>query len=180
MNNLGWFFQTIEKNYDQTKRYYKDDSDAMFNLGWYYKDIEQNYDQMKRYYLMAIDIGDLDAMNNLGLYYFQIEKDYDQMKRYYFMAANKGHSISIFNLTVFYDDNNLFMDKIIDFYQYNIEIIEDHIAQMFEKCEMTNHKLMDLRSYKNCPEHIKSMQDNYVQSVRNELNSCNVCPEELI
>ena len=51
---------------------------------------------------------------------------------------------------------------------------------------MTDDKLMnliqtvDLRSYNNCLKHIKSMQDNYIQSVRNELDVCDKCPKELV
>ena len=51
---------------------------------------------------------------------------------------------------------------------------------------MTDNKLMnliktiDLRSYRNCPVHIKSMQNNYVQNIRNELNACHKCPKELV
>jgi TPR repeat protein len=45
----------------------KDNTVAMNNLGYYYQDTEKNYDLMKQYYLMAIDKDNTDAMYNLGL-----------------------------------------------------------------------------------------------------------------
>ena len=44
----------------------KGNSNAMNNLAFYYEDIENNYDEMKKYYLMAIEKGNYDAMNNLA------------------------------------------------------------------------------------------------------------------
>jgi TPR repeat protein len=46
----------------------KGNSDAMNNLGYYYDDVEKNYDEAKKYYLMAIDKGNSVTMNNLGYY----------------------------------------------------------------------------------------------------------------
>jgi TPR repeat protein len=52
----------------------KDYSNAMNNLGIYYQKIEKDYDQMKKYYLMAIEKGHTDAINNLETYY-QLNND---------------------------------------------------------------------------------------------------------
>jgi TPR repeat protein len=41
----------------------------MTNLGVYYQDVEKNYEEMKKYYTMAIENGDSVAMYNLNLYY---------------------------------------------------------------------------------------------------------------
>ena len=84
----------------------KGHSHAMYNMAIYYDEIEKDYDQMKKYYLMAIEKGDSDAMNNLGFYYGTIEKDYDQMKKYYFMAIEKGNSLAKKNLEKYYQKNN--------------------------------------------------------------------------
>jgi TPR repeat protein len=40
----------------------------MNNLGYYYQFIEKDYELMKKYYLIAIDKGHSNAMNNLGYY----------------------------------------------------------------------------------------------------------------
>ena len=42
---------------------------SMNNLGKYYETIERNYDKMKKYYLMAIDKGNSIAITNLSNYY---------------------------------------------------------------------------------------------------------------
>ena len=47
----------------------KDHSDAMCNLGYYYENVEKNYDEMKKYYLMAIEKDNSDAIYQLGKYY---------------------------------------------------------------------------------------------------------------
>ena len=191
INYLGWYYQYTKKDYANMKRYYfmavnKDDPIAMFNLGLYYQYTEINYAKMKRYYLMAIDKGHSRAMNNFGLHYKHIEKDNDQMKKYIWMAINNGYPNAMCIIIQYYNYNNLFIEKVIDFYQHNIEIMEHHIIKIFTKYKMTYDELMnlimtvDLRSYKNCPEHIKSMQDNYIQSIKNELNACKKCPKELV
>ena len=61
----------------------KGDLYAIYYLGSYYEEIEKNYDQMKKYFLMAIDKNDEDAMTHLGSYYENIEHNYDMMKKYY-------------------------------------------------------------------------------------------------
>ena len=102
------------------------------------------------------------------------------------MAIDKGNSTAMYNLAMYYKDNNLLVEKIIDFYQHNVEITEDHITEMFTKCTMIDDKLMnlirtvDLRLYENCPEYIKSMQNNYIQSIKNELDACKKCPKSLV
>ena len=85
------------------------------------------------------------------------------------------------HIVQYYKTNNLFVEKIIDFFQYNIEITE-----MFTKYKIMDDKLMnlirtiDLRSYKNCPEYIKIEHNSYIQSIKNQLNACRVCPKELV
>ena len=74
----------------------------------------------------------------------------------------------------YYETHNLWIEKIIDFYQHDIEITYNHVSEMFAKCKMTDDKLIDLiqtvdlRSYKNCPEYIKIIQNNYIRNMMNE------------
>jgi TPR repeat protein len=42
---------------------------AMQNLGKYYQFIEKDYDKMKKYYLMAIELGNNEAEDKLIRYY---------------------------------------------------------------------------------------------------------------
>jgi hypothetical protein len=95
MNNLGYYYENVENNYDLMKKYYlravdKGNYDSMNNLGYYYQSVENNYDLMKKYYLMAIDKGNSNAMHNLGYYYQCVKKNYGLMKKYYFMAIYEG------------------------------------------------------------------------------------------
>ena len=191
MNHLGSYYKNIEKDYDQMKKYYlmaidKGNPHAMNNLGWYYGYIEKDYAKMKIYFLMAIDKDDGDAMYSLGLHYEDIEKDYDLMKKYYLMAIDKGNTTAMYSLEMYYQVNDLWIEKIIDFYQRNVEITEDHVLEMFANCKMTDDKLInlimtiDLRSYENCPKHIKMAQNYYILNIKNELNACAKCPKSLI
>jgi hypothetical protein len=43
----------------------KGNLNAMNNLGYYYENIEKNYDLAKKYYLMAIDKGNLASKDNI-------------------------------------------------------------------------------------------------------------------
>ena len=54
----------------------------MLYLGYYYNNIEKDYNQMKKYYLMAIDKGDVNAMTNLVVYYKNENKDIKILKLY--------------------------------------------------------------------------------------------------
>jgi TPR repeat protein len=107
MYNLGNYYDEIEINYEEAKKYYimainKGDSDAMNNLGHYYHFVEKNYEEAKKYYIMAIEKGNSMAMNNLGLYYKNIEKNYEEAKKYYLMSIDKGNSRAMTNLGVYY------------------------------------------------------------------------------
>ena len=102
MNNLGFYYYMIEKNYDMMKKYYLMAIDggignAMNDLGSYYCMIEKNYDMAKKYYLMAIDKSNdtvkKSAMHNLAKYYWDIEQNYDMMKKYYLMSKLKSANI---------------------------------------------------------------------------------------
>ena len=65
MNNLGHYYESIEKNYDEAKKYYmmaieKGNKCALYNLDYYYVIIEKNYDKAKKLYIMAIKNNDID------------------------------------------------------------------------------------------------------------------------
>ena len=62
---------------------------AMNNLAYYYQYIEKNYTEMKKYYHMAIDNGQIMAAYNLGYYYETVEKNYKLMKEYYLMVIKE-------------------------------------------------------------------------------------------
>ncbi len=101
LSKIGEYYQYVEQDYDQMKKYYlmaieKGDGYSMYKLGYYYDEIEKDYDQMKKYYLMSIKKGNSDAMHNLGLYYDEIEENYKEMKKYYlsicFNISNTDYS----------------------------------------------------------------------------------------
>jgi TPR repeat protein len=73
----------------------KNNSSAMNNLGKYYDSIEKNYGEAIKYYKMAIDKNNSGAMNNLGYYYENIEKNYGEAIKYYKMAVENKCSRAI-------------------------------------------------------------------------------------
>ena len=82
------------------------DSESMINLGFYYQTVEKDYVLMKKYYLMAIELEYSDAMNNLANYYHFVEIDYTLMKKYYLMAIKLGNATAMDNLTDYYKSIN--------------------------------------------------------------------------
>ena len=127
MNNLGLYYENIEKNYDLMKKYYLmaielKYPNAMKNLGLYYQDIEKNYDLMKKYYLMAIEFNDVFAMNNLGCYYHNTEKNYDLMKKYYLMAIELNNVVSMYTLGYYYHYDEKDYDLMKKYYLMAIEL----------------------------------------------------------
>ena len=63
-------------------------NDFLLNIiGLYYEYIEKNYDEMKKYYLMDIKLEYKPAMYSLGLYYFNIKNVINKMADYYEMAG---------------------------------------------------------------------------------------------
>ena len=108
-NYLGFYYQCIENNYNEAKKYSeiaieKGNSNAMNDLGLYYENIEENYDEAKKYYLMAVEKGNIAALNNLGCYYENIEENYDEAKKYYLMAIKKDNADAMNNLGCYYDN----------------------------------------------------------------------------
>jgi tetratricopeptide (TPR) repeat protein len=73
---------------------------AMNNLGYHYYEIEKDYQNAIKYYMMAInashnkgsDVQKSRAYNNIGIYYDEIEKDYQNAIKYYMMAINTSHN----------------------------------------------------------------------------------------
>jgi hypothetical protein len=107
MNNLGFYHQYTEINYDLAIKYYlqaidKGNSNSMYNLGFYYEYVEQNYDLAKKYYLLAVDKGNYRSMHSLGVHYQYIEINYGLMKKYYLQAIDKENSGSMNNLGYYY------------------------------------------------------------------------------
>jgi hypothetical protein len=119
---LGCFYDGIDENYDQAKKYYLKaitfgNSNAMANLGYHYENIEENYDLAKKYYLMAISLGNSEAMLNLCYYYKHIEKNYNLVKKYYLLIANidiRKFSHHYYDIVIDYASDNVFEHKIIN------------------------------------------------------------------
>ena len=133
MSLLGYYYETIEKDYKQMKKYYlmaidKEDTYAMGALGNYYQTIEKDYNRMKKYYLMAIDKDDINSMISLGDYYNDIE-NYKLMKKYYLMAINKGETKAMYELGSYYYNN----DDTINMIKYYSMAIENNIEDNREE-----------------------------------------------
>lgn len=70
---------------------------SMNNLGKYYQNVEKDYEKMKEYYLMAIELNNTESINNMIGYYYYIEKNYDGMIKYINLGLNlqNNHTITI-------------------------------------------------------------------------------------
>ena len=103
MNNLGFYYSDVEKNYDKSKKYFLDaiennNHNAYNNLGLYYYNIEKNYEKAKEYYLLACEHDISEAYNNLGLYYYEIDNNYDISKLYFIEAIKRDVGDAINNI----------------------------------------------------------------------------------
>lgn len=108
LNDLAYYYQYIEINYDLMKKYYlqaidNGNSQSMYNLGYYYSKIN-DLDNAKKFFLMASDNNHISAMNSLGTIY-SYEHDDKNTEKYYIMAFNNGCSVSIHNLADYYSEN---------------------------------------------------------------------------
>jgi hypothetical protein len=123
----------------------------MNNLGYYYYDIEKNYEQMKKYYFMAIEKDNDVAMNNLGYYYQNVEKDYDQMKKYYLNAIEKGNNEMIYHLEQFHKDNNDTLGLLQLYIKIDDKTkISDILVNYFNQNNISNEINLILLQYFNC------------------------------
>ena len=76
-------------------------NDFLLNIiGLYYEYIEKNYDEMKKYYLKSVELNNVEAMYNLVRYYDENE-EYDKMKKYYLMAFENGDNDGMYYLKSF-------------------------------------------------------------------------------
>ena len=77
---LGQYYQYVEKNYEEMKKYFLMGNNYS-DLGHYYYYDQKNYEEMKKYYLMG------GHYENLGLYY-ENNRNYEEMKKYYLMGGH--------------------------------------------------------------------------------------------
>ena len=80
----------------------------MNNLGYYYECIEKNYELMKKYYLDAIKLGNTYAMDSLG-HYYDCENNYTEMKYYYMSAIKLNYKICMNNILDYYKKKLIFI-----------------------------------------------------------------------
>jgi hypothetical protein len=181
MNNLGRYYEQIEKNYDLMKKYYlqaieKGYSDAMNSLGLYYFEIEKNYDPAKKYFSMAIDNGNIHALCNIGLYYEIVVKNYNMMECYYWQATEKGNHTALKNLDLYYLKKNPSYSSLQN---YVYATIKGHFV--FIDVELFSSKEKNLENnliifFCGIIDHEKLMFDNFkycVKRITTYLNSNN-------
>ena len=200
LNYIGLYYEFVEKNYEEMKKYYiilidynkYNPSDyasysALYNLGNYYKNIEKNYEMMKKYYLMLLDntLNDIYKtelytirtfiMNTLGNYYEKIEENYDLMKKYYLMAIdNVYHDAK-------YDTSNegsyYAMNNLGNYYQY-IEINEDLMKKYYMMAIENGNKL----AMNNLSNYYFELSKKYSEMAKlknaNIKEECCICYEE--
>ncbi len=144
MNNLGFYYDVIEKNYPEAIKYYlmaieKGNSDAMYNLGQYYYEIEKNYTEANKYLKMSVEKGDSDAMCNLGFYYEYIENNYPEAIKYYLMAIEKGNDYAMDNLKMI----TIPLERYMLFEKHDIAYTENHGDIQIYKNKLKYSKIDD-------------------------------------
>jgi TPR repeat protein len=158
-NNLGLYYQYIEKDYNKMMKYYLkgfklNDSNAILNLGDYYNSIK-NYKKMKKYYLKAIELGNSYAMISLGYYYNEII-NYNEMKKYYEMAIELGNSNAMNNL---------------GYYYYEIENYDEMKKYYLKAIELDNSMTMyNLGLYYQNIKDNENMRKYYIMALLNDFN----------
>jgi tetratricopeptide (TPR) repeat protein len=85
-------------NLDIIDKYSATRGNSMNNLGFYYSDVEKNYEKAKEYYLLACEHDIPEAFNNLGLYYYEIDNNYDISKLYFIEALKRNVDDAINNI----------------------------------------------------------------------------------
>ena len=152
MYDLGYYYHSIEKDYDNMKKYYlmaieKGNSKAMNNLGYYYQHVMEDYDNMKKYYIMAVEKNNSEAMFRLGMYYYNT-KDYDNMKKYYIMAIEKGNSDlqshAMYNLGFYYEYTEKDYDNMKKYYLMAIEKDNDMAIKNLERIRKAISQIPDI------------------------------------
>ena len=159
MNNLGYHYDMIEKNYELAKKYYlmavqHNNKEAMLNLGLYYESI-CDYVQMKKYYQMAIENLCSDSMYYMACYYENININYQKMIKYYQMAIDNGDIESLYSLGLYYqhkEKNFTLMKK-----YYQMAINKNHknkksLIQIIENHEKQNQFMKNKRKYQKLEE----------------------------
>ncbi len=158
MNNLGVYYDEIEKDYPKAIEWYMKSANlgnknAMNNLGVYYKDIEKDYPKAIEWFIKSANLGNTTSMNNLGVYYDEIEKDYPKAIEWYMKSANLGNSKAMNNL------KNIDIKE--DFYDYVYELILQQ-----EGTDIKNiliNKLPSLYIFNK-----KEEENNYIKSIKNQ------------
>lgn len=125
MNNLGYYYHTIENKLEMAKKYLhmavdRLDPWAMNNLGIVYY---QNgfYENAIYYYKLAIDNDIPEAYNNLGLYYYEIEKSNKVAKLYFLEALQRNNNLSKTNINLI----TTLLERYVLFKQYDIPFTEE-------------------------------------------------------
>ena len=162
MNNLGFYYLDVEKNYDKSKKYLFDaiqnnNYNAYNNLGLYYYNIEKNYQKGKEYYLLACEHDIPEAFNNLGLYYYKIDNNYDISKLYFIEALKKDVDDAINNIKLVTTP----LERYIIFRQNGISI-------------------EDIENYKDNNDYNDYNNDRQVIIFKNRLNFCSKFMECII
>jgi TPR repeat protein len=107
MANLGTYYEIIEKDDEEAKKYYmmgieKGHWVSTFNMcSFCVRNNKKDYESMKKYCMISIEKGCVKAMLLLGAHYEDIEKDDELAKKYYTMASEKG---SIKTMNIFNED----------------------------------------------------------------------------
>ena len=167
-----YYLMAIEKN----------NHNAMNNLGKYYQFIEKNYSLMEKYYLMAIEKNNETAASNLANYYY-VEKNYNQMEKYLFIAINDNHKndnyIYAANLINNILNNKFQINFALKFYNW---LSEKHLTTLNNKLNIYYqfNLIMNINMETiECTECIICYNHNYILKFNCGHHTCYKCYEKL-
>lgn len=150
MNDLGYYYYTIEKNYELTKKYYimaieQKMCKSMYSLGHYYENIENNIEIAKKYYTMGAELNYSEAIEALGDIHNYIENNKNDAIKCYVKAISLGNFNAYKELEQIANQLEIFC------------IFEKNKIDYNDKMTIKNSK--DIQIYKNKIKHISKNDD---------------------
>jgi hypothetical protein len=181
--NLGDYYKKVERNYDETEKYYIQAIDnerdasrdasrtetrvkAMISLGDFYQYFRMEYEQMKKYYLMAIRNGNIYALHNLSYYYETQYYKISYYKSFYPTQLNNEtcfisyYDLHNFACSIIKSSPKIYIVQCSLFTNYNKYNISKQTINIFCKIIIDKYKYLHLDDFNYCATNVISYINN--------------------